>query len=923
MVGQGGPAGKALVGWPISPAIIREAQAARLSREDFRLPRCVLHSQRRKQLNPVMNLFCSMEVTAQASPAGLAVIPLLVGPLQLLLALLPAIFLMLGSAVLALFRPSTFRLGLRLLWRMKYALLLLVALIFGAIKLAVALWPAPRGPRAAQALPGEDYPMFRGGPQRLGFARGSAEPIEGGLNWVFNRDNIAVYSTPTVADKRVYFSTADRGFMFNRGTVYCLDADTGAVLWKTTPPGMRAAVSAPVVSGKYLVVGEGFHQTQDACIFCLDLTQRGRVVWRVRTRNHVETTACITNGRVYVGAGDDGYYCVELEPDAAGQPRVVWHAPGSQFPDAETCPVVHDGKVVVGLGVDGNAVVCLDADTGRQIWRTSTPYPVFSPPAIYSNRVFTATGNGDYGTTGEQWAMRAVMRVRRRGGGPAEVAEAWRRNGPAGEVWCLDVANGEVAWRFRAGDQIMGTVAADNGRLYFGSRDGFAYCLSMDGREIARWHAHEPILACPSVGPRTAYFVTKAGRLIALDRETFSPVWEAALGSDDCMGSPTVANGRVYVGTPDSGLLCLGHPGDDSRRSFWPGFLAGPGNPGSIGGATPAVEAAVSWTSRGSSATSSVLAVSAPAASLDQRIFLPVARGPRRGLICWTTGGAGDASLAEQWSVALSNGVSLSPAAAARDVFLVDGSPGDAGRQLHCLDAANGRVRWQRPVSAGASGEFVLARDRLVIQDAPSALASFDPAGTPQWRCRPGRLVGPPAWRGQLLFVTTTDPLAMLALDAPTGRTLWSVQGEFVTGPVTRGDEVLAGTRTGVVALRWLDGATNWVNNAGAPNAPLAVNERWVVTLDRAGRLRVLDHRGTLRELFSGAASDLAPVLWRDVVLFAREDALMRIELSRPRLGRCVDLQQWGRPTTPPVVVGSALFLSTDRAGLLRAEPLR
>ena len=57
-------------------------------------------------------------------PTDLAVVPILVGPLQVLLAMLPAILLGLGSALLALFKPRTFKLALRILWRLKLSVLL-------------------------------------------------------------------------------------------------------------------------------------------------------------------------------------------------------------------------------------------------------------------------------------------------------------------------------------------------------------------------------------------------------------------------------------------------------------------------------------------------------------------------------------------------------------------------------------------------------------------------------------------------------------------------------------------------------------------------------------------------------------------------------------------------------------------------------
>src|ERR1043166_8209681 len=80
-------------------------------------------------------------------------------------------------------------------------------------------------------------------------------------------------------------------------------------LWRYAPSDFRGTFSSPVVKDGRLVCGEGLHQTADARISCLDLA--GQRLWELRTKSHVESTACIEGGRVYVGAADDGVYCVD------------------------------------------------------------------------------------------------------------------------------------------------------------------------------------------------------------------------------------------------------------------------------------------------------------------------------------------------------------------------------------------------------------------------------------------------------------------------------------------------------------------------------------------------------------------------------------------------------------------------------------
>ncbi len=362
----------------------------------------------------------------------MAVVPVLVGPLQVLLAMLPALLAALAAAFWGALRPSSLRRLVTVLWRLK------LTLAPAALAVAVAAYVLPGAFRTERPVGrveagAADWPMFRAGAGRLGAVPGAPGPARGGEVWRFDGAD-TFYSSPSVVGNRVYVTSAEKGIYRDSGAVYCLDADTGGVVWRAQPDGFRATFSSPSVSGNYLVCGEGLHYTRDARVFCLDASEegRGRVLWQYRTASHVESSPCMAGGRVYVGAGDDGYYCFELEPDAAGRARVVWHAPGTEFPDAETPPVVADGKVFVGLGMEGNALCCLDAATGRQLWRLPTPYPVMSPPAVSGGRVFVGMGNGNLIQTAEEVAQEELQKLRKAGAPAADLDAAAGRLRPAG-----------------------------------------------------------------------------------------------------------------------------------------------------------------------------------------------------------------------------------------------------------------------------------------------------------------------------------------------------------------------------------------------------------------------------------------------------------------------------------------------------------
>lgn len=371
-----------------------------------------------------------------------AVAPVLIGPLQVLVAILPAILLSLGGLIVGLLKPRAMWMGVRLLWRQKVAVAVLAGVVTGAV-LMVRTFASGDGPTSEQVA-GAEWPMFRGGPERRGSNDPAESPTAGGINWSYAADVKTFFASPAVVGNRVYVTSADKGPLRDRGTIYCLDADTGAVDWTSAPSGYLATFSSPSIAGKYLVCGEGLHYTKTARVVCMDVTERGKILWTYQTHSHVESTPCIDQQRVYVGAGDDGYYCFLLEPGAEGLAQLVWHA--------------------------------------------ST----------------------------EEVKRKELDKLRKEGKNAAEIAAAEKTLGPAGEIWCLEEKTGEVQWKFLTAETILGAVAADKDRLYFGARDGYVYCVSPAGKLIQKWNAHAPIVTSPAISGGHVYVVTETGVLYGL-----------------------------------------------------------------------------------------------------------------------------------------------------------------------------------------------------------------------------------------------------------------------------------------------------------------------------------------------------------------------------------------------------------------------
>jgi outer membrane protein assembly factor BamB len=856
------------------------------------------------------------------NPLPWAVVPVIIGPLQVLIAILPVLLLSLGGLLLGLLRPRAMWAGVKFLWRQKLAVAVLAGVLAGSVFLVRTISSGSGPATESEQAAGEDWPVFRGDAARRGSGGGGEPPADGGLVWSYAGDVKTFYCSPAVVGNRVYVSSADKGPLRDRGAIYCLDADTGAVVWKVAPSGYAATFSSPVVAGNFLACGEGLHYTVNARVMCMDLA-RQKILWTYQTHGHVESTPCIDKGRVYVGAGDDGYYCFRLEPDAAGQAVVLWHAPTERCPDADTAPAIHDGRVVVGCGIDGNAICCLNADTGAELWRLATPYPVFGAPTIVGPRVVLGMGNGNFVESAEEVKRKQLDKFKRQGKSAAELAAAEKILGPAGEVWCLDDKTGRVEWKYALGEVVLGAIAAGKDRLYFAARDGFVYCLSTAGKELGKWNAHAPIVASPALSGGLLYVVTETGKLYGLRADEMELAWEATLGfSGLFLSSPTVARSHVYVGSEAYGLLCIGKPASRKQEPCWAGCLGGPGSGGTIDNQPLPEKGKFAWRFPKSEDTERApdFAITAPPACLGGAIYLPL-HGGRNGLVCLREDPQKRNEAVEGWFAAAGHGVWLSPAATPQAVFFVDGRRGDPGRRLHCVSATDGAEQWKLPVAADASGEFVLLDHGGLLADGRQQLTCFGETGEVAWRAECGAVSGVPAAGDCLLAVATEHPPALLVLDRPTGEVLWrlALDSAPTAPPLLRKNAIYLGTQSGVAALRLADGERIWQSQGGPPSTPLVLAKNRLAYINAAGSLLLVTlEDGRVEQALSGARPGLAPLAAAGTFLYAGNKGLMAFSGNgQPRLWMNTD---WLGPlAVPPVMANSRVYFATAKKGLVSA----
>jgi outer membrane protein assembly factor BamB len=307
-------------------------------------------------------------------------------------------------------------------------------------------------------------------------------------------------SPPLIVDGKVLAAASLPAF--KAGRLYCVDFATGKIDWEFLDDGsFKQVFSAPTVSDGRIYIGEGFHEDPECKVYSLDLAT-GAKIWERETTSQTESSPTHRGGKIFTGAGNDGFLCLD-----AAKGNVLW-----QFP-----PKDHKGRLLrfgAGAAVDGphvfagtgvdrlqeddkgeTAFFCLDAETGKQVWKTPMPEAVWAAPIVKRDRVIVAVGNGDVFKDDE--------------------------TKPAGAVIALDATTGSIVWKRDLPNSVLQKPAVLHDLVYVGCRDGRCYAIDIKNGDI-RWSRDldSPVIAAPVVAGAAVYAVSSRGQLACMNAAT-------------------------------------------------------------------------------------------------------------------------------------------------------------------------------------------------------------------------------------------------------------------------------------------------------------------------------------------------------------------------------------------------------------------
>jgi polyvinyl alcohol dehydrogenase (cytochrome) len=386
------------------------------------------------------------------------------------------------------------------------------------------------------------------------------------LKWAFGLPAAAsVYGQPTIVDGRVFVSS-------DTGYVYSLDAATGCVHWSfQAQAGVRSAITigaAKAGSAKFAA----FFGDVRGNVYAVDTTN-GELLWKAAIDPHPlsRITGGIKyyNGRVYV-------------------PVASLEEPESSSPNYLCCTF-------------RGMVAALDADTGKQIWKTymitETPTPrksaagknflgpsgagVWDPPTIDPKRhaIYVTTGNAfsapDVGRSdaimaldmatgkilwvqqdepGDVWHTGCVQgnppagfppknieqRVRAAGRGPGPAGRGGFGNRPPmpDSYYCPDETL-NPDWDFSAG-AILLNLPNGKSLLVAGQKSGMVWAHDPDQKGALVWKSdvsRGQIVFGGAADDQNAYFVMRGGGVVAVQLSDGMEKWYTPIPPQESMSS--------------------------------------------------------------------------------------------------------------------------------------------------------------------------------------------------------------------------------------------------------------------------------------------------------------------------------------------------------------------------------------------------
>ena len=318
--------------------------------------------------------------------------------------------------------------------------------------------------------------------------------------------------TPVVANGRVYVNTANG--------IAAVNAATGATVWNKNYG--ETFEASPTVVGNTIYVGdlEGF-------FYAINGTT-GAIVWMVTLNGPIYSTATVVNGIIYVGTEQGTMYAL----DSTKKGQTVWTYTAASGEAITTKPAVSNGNVY--FAAYNNTIYCVSAASGTFVWKYIVGNAIDSSPAVVNGMLYIASYDE--------------------------------------KIYAISTAPGTAGvlqWSYTTGSGIAASPAVANGYVYIGSGDGNLYALNARTGAVYFSLPTGGAVRSAVVANGVIYFTTSLSTAFAINQ--YGSVLASGSTGSSFLGSPSVSDGRLFIGTTGGGLYAFApNGGTDVVRAHAP-----------------------------------------------------------------------------------------------------------------------------------------------------------------------------------------------------------------------------------------------------------------------------------------------------------------------------------------------------------------
>lgn len=362
----------------------------------------------------------------------------------------------------------------------------------------------------------------------------------------------SVNTAVAVGNGKVYFGAND-------GSVYCLNEEDGEVAWEymIQKPQQRARkhFSTPILYGNKLFIGGADQQ-----LYCLDASS-GDLVWKVEVDDWIRSSPVVDDKNVYVATISGRLYRINHDGEVQWDKKISEHAIYADLAGNSDQLLITDSNLM--LYCIGNedrllwkkSILCsFEDEQGERIFTDLISGGTFyqSKPTAAAGKLYFGTPSGflycidaDSGKEIWKYEMGAAISV-----GPAIADGKVYAGQQGGErfFYCLDAETGALVWKQTIpGGWVWGSATVDDGLVYVPTVSGYAVCLDGEtGHIVWMYPTAKSVPAEPAIDGDLVYFGSWSKSLYAFNKKTGEIVWkENGVGLDS--GTLIAKDGKIYL----------------------------------------------------------------------------------------------------------------------------------------------------------------------------------------------------------------------------------------------------------------------------------------------------------------------------------------------------------------------------------------